>query len=201
MGAWGWRHLERWTHQRLELPVGALLCVTTGPTRGRPRHAHAVEMAREGVPLNVIQRQLGHANLGITSVYLQGIDNSEIHRHRPRATRTRPPRQRRPALTKLRRRAALADDLGVSDIVSATTPQAKLRPNRIAIWPIDDDRYGIDFTYHGATGYADAEFADTIIKNAGFRTTFRQELDQAWTVRIGPVPRTAMLETLQRFAF
>ena len=35
-------------------------------------------MARESVPLNVIQRQLGHANLGITSVYLQGIDNSEI---------------------------------------------------------------------------------------------------------------------------
>ena len=42
------------------------------------RHAHAVEMAREGIPLNVIQRQLGHANLGITSVYLQGIDNHEI---------------------------------------------------------------------------------------------------------------------------
>jgi integrase len=35
-------------------------------------------MARERVPLNVIQRQLGHANLGITSVYLHGIDNSEI---------------------------------------------------------------------------------------------------------------------------
>jgi site-specific recombinase XerD len=35
-------------------------------------------MAREGVPLNVIQRQLGHADLGITSVYLQGIDNTEV---------------------------------------------------------------------------------------------------------------------------
>ena len=35
-------------------------------------------MAREGISLNVIQRQLGHANLGITSVYLQGIDNHEI---------------------------------------------------------------------------------------------------------------------------
>jgi integrase/recombinase XerD len=34
-------------------------------------------MAREGVPLNVIQRQFGHANVGITSGYLQGIDNSE----------------------------------------------------------------------------------------------------------------------------
>jgi site-specific recombinase XerD len=35
-------------------------------------------MAREGVPVNVIQRQLGHANLGITSIYLQGIDAAEI---------------------------------------------------------------------------------------------------------------------------
>jgi hypothetical protein len=42
------------------------------------RHAHAVEMAREGVPLIVIQRQLGHSNLGITSVYFQGIESGEI---------------------------------------------------------------------------------------------------------------------------
>jgi len=42
------------------------------------RHAHAVELAREGVSLNVIQRQLGHVNLGTTSIYLQGIDIEEI---------------------------------------------------------------------------------------------------------------------------
>ena len=35
-------------------------------------------MAREGVPLNVIQRQLGHTDLGVTSVDLRGIDNAEI---------------------------------------------------------------------------------------------------------------------------
>src|SRR5205085_4497028 len=86
--------------------VGTLLCIIHGPTRGRPwapasareelrvlaaragvrrrfaphqlRHAHAVEMTREGVPLVVIQRQLGHADLGVTSVYLRGIDNTEI---------------------------------------------------------------------------------------------------------------------------
>jgi hypothetical protein len=29
------------------------------------------------VPLNVIQRQL-HTNLGVTTIYLQGIDNAEI---------------------------------------------------------------------------------------------------------------------------
>ena len=42
------------------------------------RHAHAVELAHEGIPLNVIQRQLGHTNLGVTSIYLQGIDNARI---------------------------------------------------------------------------------------------------------------------------
>jgi integrase len=78
------------------------------------RHAHAVELAREGVPLNVIQRQLGHANLGTTSIYLQGIDTEEIiatvharrgandvrHRRTPaltnRGSRERRPPRRRP---------------------------------------------------------------------------------------------------------
>jgi integrase/recombinase XerD len=42
------------------------------------RHAHALELAHEGIPLNVIQRQLGHRNLGVTSICLQGIDPNEI---------------------------------------------------------------------------------------------------------------------------
>ena len=106
MDAWGWEQLGPWLAARVELPVGPLFCVIDGPTRGRPwsaanvhvefrrlaaqagvrrrfaphqlRHAHAVELAREDVPLNVIQRQLGHANLGTTSIYLQGIDTEEI---------------------------------------------------------------------------------------------------------------------------
>ena len=96
MDDWGWQELQPWLERRLELPVGPLFCVINGATSGRPwvtaaaagvrrrfaphqlRHAHAVEMAREGVPLIVIQRQLGHSNLGITSIYLQGIDNAEI---------------------------------------------------------------------------------------------------------------------------
>jgi len=106
MDEWAWEELQPWFALRLELPVGPLFCVISGPTRGRPwssaaaradlrrtaaeagvrrrfaphqlRHAHAVEMAHEGVPLLVIQRQLGHSNLGITSIYLQGIDNAEI---------------------------------------------------------------------------------------------------------------------------
>ena len=106
MDHWAWDQLQPWLEIRARLPVGALLCVIHGATAGRRwepsaarkqlrrtamragvrrrfaphqlRHAHAVEMAHEGVPLVIIQRQLGHANLGITSIYLQGIDSSEI---------------------------------------------------------------------------------------------------------------------------
>jgi len=107
MDEWAWEQLRPWLENRVLFPIGPLFCVISGATRGGPwsssqvrttlrdtalragvrrrfaphqlRHAHAVEMAREGVPINVIQRQLGHANLGVTSVYLQGIDNSEIN--------------------------------------------------------------------------------------------------------------------------
>ena len=106
MDRWAWEQLNPSLRLRGTLPIGALFCVLRGPTRGRPwapagvrsqlraaatragvrrrfvphqlRHAHAVEMSREGVPLLVIQRQLGHADFAITSVYLRGIDNTEI---------------------------------------------------------------------------------------------------------------------------
>jgi integrase len=76
MDEWGWDQLRRWLNARLELPVGPLFCIIDGPTRGRPwsgaavgsefRRTHALELAREGVPLIIIQRELGHANLGTT---------------------------------------------------------------------------------------------------------------------------------------
>ena len=115
MDDWAWEHIRRWTEHRIQLPIGPLFCILAGPTCGRGwsataargelrrlaaqagvrrrfaphqlRHAHAIEMAHEGIPLPIIQRQLGHAHLGITSIYLQGIDTSEIvdtvHRRRP----------------------------------------------------------------------------------------------------------------------
>ena len=115
----GWDQMRPWLDARAALPVGPLFCVIDGPTRGRPwtgaavrrefrriaadagvrrrfaphqlRHAHALGLAREGVPLNIIQRQLGHSNLGTTSIYLQGIDPQEIlaavrARHAPMMT-------------------------------------------------------------------------------------------------------------------
>ena len=40
------------------------------------RHTMALQMAREGLDLVTIQRQLGHSNAGMTGEYLAGLDNS-----------------------------------------------------------------------------------------------------------------------------
>jgi hypothetical protein len=125
MDAWGWEHLRPWLAARLELPVGPLFCVIDGPTRGRPwssanarvefrrlaaqaairrrfaphqlRHAHAVELAREGVPLNVDPtaarpRQPGH-HFDLPAGHRRRGD----HRHRPRPARADDVRHRRTA--------------------------------------------------------------------------------------------------------
>ena len=42
------------------------------------RHTHAAELASEGVPLNIIQRQLGHSNVGTTSRYIDHIRPQQV---------------------------------------------------------------------------------------------------------------------------
>ena len=72
------RHWEASAARKQPKHAAALAGVRRRLAPPQLRHAHAIEMAHEGIPLVVIQRQLGHANLGITSTYLQGIDSSEI---------------------------------------------------------------------------------------------------------------------------
>ena len=106
MDDFGWRELRPWLEERQALPIGTVFPIVAGPTAGRSwcpsgartalrrvadnsgvrrrihphafRHAFACELAREGVPLHIIQRVLGHANPGITAVYLQGISGVEV---------------------------------------------------------------------------------------------------------------------------
>ncbi|MBE3120500.1 MAG: phage integrase family protein [Candidatus Atribacteria bacterium] len=42
------------------------------------RHTHACELAREGVPMNVIQQQLGHSSLSTTAVYLAHLQPQQV---------------------------------------------------------------------------------------------------------------------------
>lgn len=109
MDPWAWETVKPWLVERQRFPVGPVFCVLSGPTAGRPmnamqvryelrrlrdlagirkriaphqlRHAWAVERLREGTPLPVIQRQLGHSNLAVTSVYLAGMSHDEVMDH------------------------------------------------------------------------------------------------------------------------
>ena len=121
MDTWGWQHMGPWLAARLKLPVGPLFCVIDGPTRGRAwssanvrvefrrlaaqagirrrfaphqlRHAHAVELAREGVALKLAPawpRQSRH-DLDLSAGHRHRGD----HRHRPRPARSDDVRHRR----------------------------------------------------------------------------------------------------------
>jgi site-specific recombinase XerD len=106
MDHFGFQQLADWQAHRLLLPPERLFCVIDGVTRGRRwsataarddlrqlatnagvrrrfaphqlRRAYTVELAREGVVVNIIQRRLSHTDLGTTPTYLQGTDPSEI---------------------------------------------------------------------------------------------------------------------------
>ena len=55
------------------------------------RHTHAAELAREGVPMNVIQMQLGHSSLATTSRYLAHVHPRQV----VEAMQARPPWDKR----------------------------------------------------------------------------------------------------------
>jgi integrase len=106
MDEWGWQQLEPWLVERQQYPPGPVFCVVTGPTAGRTwqssqvrrqlrklaadlgirrrvaphqfRHALAVDIVREGNRLDLLQKQLGHANLGVTTTYLASVTNEEV---------------------------------------------------------------------------------------------------------------------------
>ena len=87
-------------------PGRPLFCVIAGPTAGHAwsasaarlqlhqvaveagirrrfaphqlRHAHAVALLREEIPLPLIQRPLGHSHLSTTGTYMQGISSEDI---------------------------------------------------------------------------------------------------------------------------
>ena len=77
---------------------------------------------------------------------------------------------------------------------------AHLRPDKIAVWPVEDDRYGIDVSYAGATGYTRADQAHQTINANGMNATFRQELGDMWTVRRGSLARDAIVLVVERYA-
>ena len=75
------------------------------------------------------------------------------------------------------------------------------RPDKLSIWPTDDDRFGIDVLYLGAQGHRRAEVVARQITAAGVEVAMKQEDANAWIVRFGPVGREEMLAVLNGFVW
>lgn len=107
MDEWGWTQIQPWLDAREnELPFGAVFCVLSGPTAGRPmsavdarrqlrdagrraglrrrpnphnlRHTHAVDLWREGIDMYAVNRQFGHSRFDTTAIYLRSLVTDEV---------------------------------------------------------------------------------------------------------------------------
>ena len=108
-------------------------------------------------------------------------------------------RQTREALAK--RREALAGPPPKLPASSATPDGRPTRPDRLSIWPTEEETFGIDVLYIGAAGHRRAEVVQRQIEELGLEATLKQEGDNGWIVRFGPVNREDMLTVLNGYVW
>jgi hypothetical protein len=97
MDAWGWEQLTPWLGERVACRSGRCSASSMAPLAAGPGRAPGSGSSSVGLPPGPVcgggsrriscatptpssspARELGHANLGTTSIYLQGIDTEEI---------------------------------------------------------------------------------------------------------------------------
>jgi hypothetical protein len=74
-----------------------------------------------------------------------------------------------------------------------------LAPDKIAIWPVEGDRFGIDGTYKGASSFERAEAQRRRLTGANLPASIRQELGDVWTLRLGPLTHAAAWSAIEAF--
>jgi hypothetical protein len=75
-----------------------------------------------------------------------------------------------------------------------------VRPDRMCLWPINDESYGVDVTWAGAEGFSRADRLKEVLTASGIPHRLLQEADgRRWTVRVGPVPGGEVLHLLDSF--
>ena len=71
-------------------------------------------------------------------------------------------------------------------------------PDRLAVWPLEGGRYGIDAQYFGSTGITRAERQAERLSAAGLRVSPQVD-DEGALVRLGPLTHAAVWIALESF--
>jgi hypothetical protein len=85
---------------------------------------------------------------------------------------------------------------------SAATPDGRpTRPDKLSIWPVEGERFGVDVLYVGPHGFRRADVVHRQLVAAGVDGRLLQEGEDGWVVRFGPVGRDDMLVVLNGYVW
>lgn len=75
------------------------------------------------------------------------------------------------------------------------------RPDRLTIWPVEGELFGIDVRWSGAAGNRRATVVARLLAQAGIRGRFSQTMDDGWEIRVGPIPGGDVARVLDQFVW
>jgi hypothetical protein len=75
------------------------------------------------------------------------------------------------------------------------------RPDKLTIWPVENDLFGIDVRWGGAVGNRRATVVARLLEDAGIKGRLTQGIDGSWEVRVGPVPGADVARVIDEFVW
>ena len=75
------------------------------------------------------------------------------------------------------------------------------RPDRLTIWPVEGDLFGIDVRWGGAAGNRRATVVAGLLADTKIRGRLSQTVDGGWEVRVGPVPGAEVARVIDQFVW
>jgi hypothetical protein len=73
------------------------------------------------------------------------------------------------------------------------------RPDKLTIWPVESGEFGIDVRWGGPEGNRRATVVRHQLEQAGIAARLIQDVDQGWTIRVGPVPKEDVTKIIDGF--
>jgi hypothetical protein len=114
----------------------------------------------------------------------------------PQRPRPQPDERTWSARSSIHPRAAREELVHYSALPAETGPV--WAPDRLAIWPLEGGRYGIDAHYFGSTGVTRARRQAERLSDAGLRAGVHVD-DEGGLLRLGPLARGAVWVALESF--